>query len=118
VIGSYTFESYYRSYTVATSGINRLAGQIYDNRLSRKKLQQNLLHMISTEVSSSATHNTALVVQGYDVGSDPVVGVGQTAEKYAVRICYALLRMRPLSTSYAEGILVFSCGKVEYDKHG
>jgi hypothetical protein len=30
----------------------------------------------------------------------------------------ALLRMRPLSISYAEGFLVFSCGEVEYDKHG
>jgi hypothetical protein len=57
VIGTYTSESYYRSYTVATSGVNRLAGQICHNRLFRKKLQQNLLHMISTEVSSSATHN-------------------------------------------------------------
>jgi hypothetical protein len=29
---------------------------------------------------------TALVVQGYDIGSDPIVGAGQTAEKYADRI--------------------------------
>jgi hypothetical protein len=58
VIGSYTSESYCRSYTVATSGVNRLASQICHNRLFRKKLQQNLLHMISTEVSSLATHNT------------------------------------------------------------
>jgi hypothetical protein len=58
VIGSYTPESYYRPYTVATSGVNRLASQICHNRLFRKKLQQNFLHMISTEVSSSATHNS------------------------------------------------------------
>jgi hypothetical protein len=32
--------------------------------------------------------------------------------------CYALLRMRPLSISCAEGFVVFSCGKVDYDKSG
>jgi hypothetical protein len=31
--------------------------------------------------------------------------------------CYALLRMRPLSISYAEAVFVISCGKVEYDKY-
>jgi hypothetical protein len=50
-------ESYYHSYTVATSGVNRLASQICHNRLFRKKLQQNILPMISTEVSSLAEHN-------------------------------------------------------------
>jgi hypothetical protein len=50
-------ESYYHSYTVATSGVNRLASQICHNRLFRKKLQQNILPMISTEVSSLAAHN-------------------------------------------------------------
>jgi hypothetical protein len=30
--------------------------------------------------------------------------------------CYALLRMRPLSRSWAEGSVVISCGKVDYDK--
>jgi hypothetical protein len=30
--------------------------------------------------------------------------------------CYALPRMRPQSMSYAEGFLVISCGKVEYEK--
>jgi hypothetical protein len=52
-----TSESYYRSYNVATSCVNRCANWICHNRLSRKKLQENLLHMISTEVSSLATHN-------------------------------------------------------------
>jgi hypothetical protein len=32
--------------------------------------------------------------------------------------CYALLRMRPLSNSCAECSVVFSCGKVDYDKSG
>jgi hypothetical protein len=32
--------------------------------------------------------------------------------------CYALLRMRPLSISWAEGFVVISCGKVDYDKSG
>jgi predicted alpha/beta-fold hydrolase len=45
-------------YTADTSGVNRLASQICHNRLFHKKLQQNLLHMISTEVSSLATHNS------------------------------------------------------------
>jgi hypothetical protein len=30
--------------------------------------------------------------------------------------CYALLRMRPLSISWAECSVVISCGKVDYDK--
>jgi mannosyltransferase OCH1-like enzyme len=33
-----------------------------------------------------------------------------------MRNCYALLRMRPLSISYAEGFRIISCGKIEYDK--
>jgi hypothetical protein len=32
--------------------------------------------------------------------------------------CYALLRMRPLSRSWAECSVVISCGKVDYDKSG
>jgi hypothetical protein len=32
--------------------VHRLASQISHNRLFRKKLQQNILRMISTEVSS------------------------------------------------------------------
>jgi hypothetical protein len=38
--------------TVATSGVNRLASQICHNQLFRKKLQQNILPIISTKVSS------------------------------------------------------------------
>jgi hypothetical protein len=44
-------------HTADTSGVNRLASQICHNRLFHKKLQQNLLHMISTEASSLAAHN-------------------------------------------------------------
>jgi hypothetical protein len=58
VIGSHASESYYHSYIVATSGVNRLAGQICHNRLFRKNLQQNILPMISTKVSSLAAHNS------------------------------------------------------------
>jgi hypothetical protein len=57
-IESHASESYYHSYTVATSGVHRLASQICHNRLFGKKLQQNILRMISTEVSSLAAHNT------------------------------------------------------------
>jgi hypothetical protein len=32
--------------------------------------------------------------------------------------CYALLRMRPLSISWAECSVVISCGTVDYDKSG
>jgi hypothetical protein len=56
-IESHASESYYHSYTVATSGANRLASQICHDRLFRKKFQQNILPMISTEVSSLAAHN-------------------------------------------------------------
>jgi hypothetical protein len=54
-IESHSSESCIHSYTVATSGVNRLASQICQNRLFRKKLQQNILPMISTEVSSLAS---------------------------------------------------------------
>jgi hypothetical protein len=57
-IESHASESYYHSYTVATSGVNRFASQVCHNRHFRKKLQQNILPMISTEVSSFAAHNT------------------------------------------------------------
>jgi hypothetical protein len=57
-IGSYTSESYYRSYKAATSCLNRGASWICHILLSRKKLQENLLHMISTAFSSLTTHNT------------------------------------------------------------
>jgi hypothetical protein len=35
-----------------------------------------------------------------------------------INVCYALLRMRPLSISWAECSVVISCGKVDYDKSG
>jgi hypothetical protein len=57
-IESHASESYYLSCTVATSGVNRRACQICHNRLFRKKLPQNILPMISTEVSSLTAHNT------------------------------------------------------------
>jgi hypothetical protein len=56
-IESHASESYNHSYTVATSGVHRLASQICDNRFFIKKVQQNILPMISTEVSSLAAHN-------------------------------------------------------------
>jgi hypothetical protein len=56
-IVSHASESYYYSYTVATSGDNRRVSQICHNRLFRKKLQQNILPVISTEISTLAAHN-------------------------------------------------------------
>jgi hypothetical protein len=57
-IGSYTSESYYCSYKVATSCVNRCVSWICHIRLSRKKIQENRLHMISTEFLSLAKHTT------------------------------------------------------------
>jgi Integrase zinc binding domain len=57
-IESHASESYYHSYTVATSGVHRFVSQICHNRLFRKKFQQNILRMVSTEVSSLVAHNT------------------------------------------------------------
>jgi hypothetical protein len=34
------------------------------------------------------------------------------------RMCYALLRMRPLSISCTQGFVIISCGKVDDDKSG
>jgi hypothetical protein len=59
-IGSHTSESFYSSYKVATSCVNRCASWICHILLARKKLQENLLHMIAKQFSSLATHNTAV----------------------------------------------------------
>jgi hypothetical protein len=164
-------------YTVDTSGVNRLASQICHNRLFRKKLQHNLLRIISTEVSFLATHITSpwelskrshLTHRVYFLVRLPelrhhirnihshnwvrfLVGLsnGEIAPRdyqlmkhllfIVARVeylrhlfCrpdqvsltnsyvdwYALLRMRHLSISCAEGCVVISCGKVDYDKSG
>jgi hypothetical protein len=55
-IGCNTPETYYRSYKGATSCVNRCASWICHIRLSRKKLQEKLLHMILTEFSSLEKH--------------------------------------------------------------
>jgi hypothetical protein len=46
---------------------------------------------------------TAVVVQGYDIGSDTIVGAGQTAEKYADRIRAAFLVKLPPGACSATG---------------
>jgi hypothetical protein len=46
---------------------------------------------------------TAIIVQGYDISSDPVVGAGQTAEKYADRIRAAFLEKVPSGACSATG---------------
>jgi hypothetical protein len=44
-------------------------------------------------------------------------GVFATAGRMLLIVhCYALLRMGPLSISYARSFRVISCGKVDYDK--
>jgi hypothetical protein len=50
-----------------------------------------------------------------EVSSDEVA---VEANIISTRWCYALLRMRPLSISWAECSVVISCGKVDYDKSG
>jgi hypothetical protein len=57
--------TYIYMYTADTSGVNRLASQICHNRFFRKKRQQNLLHMVSTEVSSLATYNTSYLLSAF-----------------------------------------------------
>jgi transposase InsO family protein len=59
-------------YTVATSGVNRLASQICHNRLFRKKLQRNILPMILTEVSSLAAHKNCVATIPGDKGPRPL----------------------------------------------
>jgi hypothetical protein len=50
---------------------------------------------------------------------DPLLQASQEPQpNRAVRRCYALLRMRPLSILCAECSVVISCGKVDYDKSG
>jgi hypothetical protein len=45
-------------------------------------------------------------------------GLYMTDLNLATERCYELLKMRPLSISCAEGCVVISCGKVDYDKSG
>jgi hypothetical protein len=47
-----------------------------------------------------------------------LVHISDSTTKNGVNQCYALLRMRPLSISWAECSVVISCGKVDYDKSG
>jgi hypothetical protein len=51
--------SYYCSYKKDTSHVNRCASQSCHIPISRKKLQEKLLPLISTEFSSLAAHNTS-----------------------------------------------------------
>jgi hypothetical protein len=43
---------------------------------------------------------------------------GNSYSAHGIAGCYALLRMRPLSISWAECSVVISCGKVDHDKSG
>jgi hypothetical protein len=40
------------------------------------------------------------------------------ADRGDAQVCYALLRMRPLSISCAEGFFVISCGNIDYVESG
>jgi RNase H-like domain found in reverse transcriptase len=94
-------ESYYHSYTVSTSGVNRLAGQICHNRLFRKKLQHNSLPMISTEVPSLAAHkNGVLHPIGYwSRQLSPTERLYHITEKEFYAVYWAAKLLRP----YLEG---------------
>jgi hypothetical protein len=59
-------------------------------------------------------HFTHYLIQGGQVKVTRV----PSGDNCADDLCYALLRMRPLSILYAEGFLVISCAKVDYDKSG
>jgi hypothetical protein len=90
-IESHASESYYHSYTAATSGVNRLASQICHNRLFRKKLQQNILPMISTEVSSLAAHitgSTSTVPKGGTDSAGKRIGANGVDRDGRRRTCY------------------------------
>jgi Integrase zinc binding domain len=65
--------------------------------------------------------NKYLVVFGdrYSKAMRVVAVPNITTEMLAqVFVCYGLLRMRPLSRSWAECSVVISCGIVDYDKYG
>jgi hypothetical protein len=53
------------------------------------------------------------VAQGHRLGAQDAISLRVLMGK-----CYALLRKRPLSASWAEGCVAISCGKVDYDKSG
>jgi hypothetical protein len=84
--------------------------------------------MVSTGVSSLAAHNSGQEVlrvvsrAGYVICEWSVEQIAPSASGLSSSVvngdCYASLRMRPLSISCAEGFVVISCGKVDYDKCG
>jgi hypothetical protein len=73
----------------------------------------------------SASETVAIVVsKGSRLGFSPAATVDLTLvlvnapPRITFARCYALLRMRPLSNSWAECSVVISCRKVDYDKSG
>jgi hypothetical protein len=56
-----------------------------------------------------------LAITEPDEKSSLTSGESEYNDEYDVA-CYALLRMRSLSISCADGFVVISCGKVDYDK--
>jgi hypothetical protein len=69
-------------------------------------LVEMLKYMASTSISSTHPSPISLTF----VSSSALLPVGT--------VFYMLLRMRSLSISWAEGFVVISCGKVDYDKSG
>jgi hypothetical protein len=87
------------------------AGFVLDDRPSRV-----FVSLSGPDLSARCSYQTGL-------NHDSVVCVLQGANLLLnsvepLVLCYALLRIRPLSMSCAECSVVISCGKVDYDKSG
>jgi hypothetical protein len=114
-IWSHASESCYHSYTVATSGVNRIPSQICHNRLFRRKLQHNFLHMISTEVSSSATHNSSLLYLSNHTRPDILFAVGMLGRAIAAPSAQDVVSvkrlMRYLAVTRDYGLVIGGTGE-------
>jgi hypothetical protein len=80
-------------------------------------LEQPSILYSSGEVMNLIPQNPEDLRAGCQEGIYEEMTTGE-AERIRSTGCYALLRMRPLWISCAEGFVVISCGKVECDKSG
>jgi hypothetical protein len=87
-----------------------VSGATILHRLLRNYLQ--LKGLVYTQSTESTRITYGLITMIYESQSDCDTALS------LLRNCFALLRMRPLSISWAECSVVISCGKIDYDKSG
>jgi hypothetical protein len=82
----------------------------------------SLLHLWGPEEQAAFKYLQAAIMESMTLAfQDPekrICVLTDASDRFYAGLCYALLRMRPLSISCAEGFVAISCGNVDYDKSG